>query len=49
MNPKRRIAQIDRLAGAIGYIGPNFERFGGIFLDCLLELPINHQGVNLVG
>ena len=49
MNPKRRIALIDRLAGAVGYIGPDFERFGGMFLDCLLELPINHQGVNLVG
>lgn len=49
MNPKRRIALIDRLADAIGYVGPDFEKFGGAFLDCLLELPINHQGVNLVG
>jgi hypothetical protein len=49
MNPKRRIALVDRLAKAIGYIGPDFERFGRMFLDCLLELPINHQGVNLVG
>jgi hypothetical protein len=49
MNPTRRISLIDRLAKAIGYVGPDFERFGGTFLDCLLELPINHQGVNLVG
>jgi hypothetical protein len=49
MNPKRKIAQIDRLAEAIGYIATDFERFGGLFLDALLEVPMNHQGTNLVG
>jgi tetratricopeptide (TPR) repeat protein len=49
MNPKRKVAQIDRLAGAIGYIATDFERFAGLFLDALLEVPLNHQGTNLVG
>lgn len=49
MNPKRKIAQTDRLAEAIGYIAADFERFGGLFLDALLEVPMNHQGTNLVG
>ena len=49
MNPKRKTAQIDRLADAISYIGTDFERFGGLFLDALLEVPMNHQGTNLVG
>jgi hypothetical protein len=49
MNPKRRTAQIDRLAEAIKYIGPEFERFGGLFLASLLEIPMNHQGTNLAG
>jgi tetratricopeptide (TPR) repeat protein len=49
MNPKRKTAQIDRLADAIGYIATDFERFGGLFLDALLEVPMNHQGTNIVG
>lgn len=49
MNPKRKIAQIDRLAEAIGYVGTDFERFGCTFLDALLEIPMNHQGTNLLG
>lgn len=49
MNPKRRIAQIDRLARAIEYIGPEFEKFAGLFLDYLLEIQMTHQGTNLVG
>jgi hypothetical protein len=49
MNPKHRIAQIDRLTRAIEYIGPDFEKFGGLFLDYLLEIQMNHQGTNLVG
>ena len=49
MNPKRKIAQIDRLADAIGYVAGDFERFGGAFVDALLETPINHQGLNLLG
>ncbi len=49
MNPKRKAAQVDRLATAIGYIGPNFERFGGAFLDELLATPLGHPGLNLLG
>ena len=49
MNPKRKTAQIDRLAEAIGYIATDFERFGGLFLDALLEISLNHQGTNLLG
>src|SRR2546423_1572475 len=49
MNPKRKTAQIDRLAAAIGYIATDFEQFGGRFLDALLEIPMNHQGTNLLG
>lgn len=49
MNPKRKTAQIDRLATAIGYIATDFERFGGLFLDALLEIPMSHQGINLLG
>ncbi len=49
MNPKRKTAQIDRLAKAIGYIATDFERFGTLFLDALLEIPLNHQGTNLLG
>ncbi|MEJ0050153.1 MAG: hypothetical protein WDN02_02865 [Methylovirgula sp.] len=49
MNPKRKTAQIDSLAEAIGYVATDFERFGGLFLDALLEVPMNHQGTNLVG
>lgn len=49
MNPKRKTAQIDRLAQAIGYIAKDFETFGALFLDALLEIPLNHQGTNLVG
>jgi tetratricopeptide (TPR) repeat protein len=49
MNPKRKVAQIDRLASAISYIATDFEKFAGLFLDALLEVPMNHQGTNLVG
>jgi len=49
MNPKRKVAQIDRLAQAIGYVAADFEKFGAIFLDALLEIPLNHQGTNLLG
>lgn len=49
MNPKRKTAQIDRLATAIGIIATDFEKFGGLFLDALLQIPLNHQGTNLAG
>lgn len=49
MHPKRKTAQIDRLAGAIAYIATDFERFGSAFLDALLEIPMDHKGTNLLG
>jgi hypothetical protein len=49
MKNKLRTATIDRLALSIGHIGPDFERFGGLFLELLLGVPMTHQGLNLVG
>ncbi|TPM98599.1 NB-ARC domain-containing protein [Mesorhizobium sp. B2-1-5] len=49
MNPKRRTALISRLANGIGYIATDFERFGGLFVQALLELPLDHRGLNLIG
>ncbi|KQS65054.1 hypothetical protein ASG39_07195 [Rhizobium sp. Leaf371] len=49
MNPKRRTALISRLANGIGYIATDFERFGGLFVQALLELPLDHRGLNLLG
>jgi len=39
MNPKRKVAQIDRLASAISYIATDFEKFAGLFLDALIGYP----------
>jgi hypothetical protein len=49
MNPKRRTAQIKILAQGIAGIGPEFERFGALFMEALLEVPMTHAGTNLVG
>lgn len=49
MNPKRRTAQIDILAQGITRIGPEFERFGALVMDALLEVPMTHAGTNLLG
>lgn len=49
MNPKRRTALIDRLANGIGYISTDFEKFGGFFVQAIIELPLDHRGVNLLG
>ncbi|MEZ0606625.1 NB-ARC domain-containing protein [Paraburkholderia sp. IW21] len=49
MNPKRRTAQIQILAQGITRIGPEFERFGTVFMDALLEVPMTHAGTNLLG
>lgn len=49
MNNKLRTATIDRLALSIGRSGPDFEHFGGLFLELLLGVPMNYQGLNLVG
>ncbi|WCA62364.1 hypothetical protein G6M16_024280 (plasmid) [Agrobacterium tumefaciens] len=49
MNPKRRTALIDRLANGIGYISTDFEKFGGLFIQAIIELPLDHRGLNLLG
>jgi hypothetical protein len=49
MNPKRRTAQIEILAQGITRIGPEFERFGALVMDALLEVPTTHAGTNLLG
>jgi tetratricopeptide (TPR) repeat protein len=49
MNPKRRTGQIETLAQGIMRIGPEFERFGTLFLDALLQIPMTHAGTNLLG
>ncbi|MBY5326889.1 ATP-binding protein [Rhizobium leguminosarum] len=49
MNPKRRTAVIDRLANGIRYIATDFEKFGGLFMQAMLEQPLDHRGINLFG
>lgn len=49
MNIYQRKFHIDKLADEVGYIGQNFERFGGLFLHLVLRVPINAQGINLQG
>lgn len=49
MNPKRRTALIDRLSNGIGYISTDFEKFGGLFIQAVIELPLDHWRQPLVG
>jgi hypothetical protein len=49
MNPQTRKLLIQRLIAPIGVIGPDFERFGGLFLDHLLSAPLEHSGLNALG
>jgi hypothetical protein len=49
MNPKRRTALVDRLSNGIGYIATDFEKFCGLFIQAILELPLDHRGLNLLG
>lgn len=49
MNPQTRKLLIQRLIAPIGVIGPDFERFGGLFLDHLLSTPLEHSGLNALG
>lgn len=49
MHPKRNVAQIARIAEDIRYIAADFEAFGGIFLDTLLGISMNHRGTNMLG
>ncbi len=49
MNPQTRKLLIQRLIPAIGVIGPDFERFGGLILDHVLSTPLEHSGLNALG
>lgn len=49
MNPQTRKLLIQRLIAPIGVIGPDFERFGELFLDHLLSTPLEHSGLNALG
>jgi hypothetical protein len=49
MNPQTRKLLIQRLIPAIGVIGPDFERFGGLVLDHVLSTPLEHSGLNALG
>ncbi len=49
MNPQTRKLLIQRLVPAIGVIGLDFERFGGLVLDHLLSTPLEHTGLNALG
>ncbi|GAA3718514.1 hypothetical protein GCM10022268_28520 [Sphingomonas cynarae] len=46
MNPHSRRLIVQRLTIAIGAIGPEFEAFGGTFLDFVLTTPLDHSGIN---
>lgn len=49
MNPQTRKLLIQRLIPAIGVIGPDFERFGGLLLDHVLSTQLEHSGLNALG
>ena len=49
LNPKLRAAHIVRLTTGIQLIGPDFERFGQLFMDELLGIPLTHAGLNALG
>jgi hypothetical protein len=51
MNETLRTLFVKRLIENIEVIapGPRFERFGGIFLDYYLGIPLGHRGLNALG
>ena len=49
MHPNRKSELIDRLAKDIGNISTDFEKFGGLFLEAFLDIPMIHQGINRRG
>lgn len=49
INPRLRAAHIVRLTAGIQLIGPDFERFGQLFMDELLGIPLTHAGLNMLG
>lgn len=49
INAKLRASHITRLIEAIGTIGPDFERFGGLLMEQLLGIPLTHRGLNILG
>lgn len=49
MNTYQRAFHIDRLAEEVGFVDQNFERFGGLFLNLVLDVPVEPQGINVRG
>lgn len=49
INSKLRASHISRLVEGIRVIGPDFERFGGLFMEQLLGIPLTHRGLNVLG
>jgi tetratricopeptide (TPR) repeat protein len=49
INAKLRASHLIRLVEGIRVIGPEFERFGGIFIEQLLGIPLTHRGLNVLG
>jgi hypothetical protein len=49
MHPKRKTELIGRLTKGIGHISTDFEKFGGLCLEALLDTPMIHQGINRRG
>lgn len=49
INAKLRASHISRLVEGIRVIGPDFERFGGLMMEQLVGIPLNHRGLNVLG
>ncbi|ATE74117.1 hypothetical protein [Lysobacter capsici] len=49
INAKLRVSHITRLIRGIGVIGTDFERFGELFMEELLGIPLAHRGLNVLG
>jgi tetratricopeptide (TPR) repeat protein len=49
INAKLRTFHISRLIDGIRAIGPDFERFGGVFMEQVLGISLTHRGLNVLG
>ena len=49
INAKLRASHLLHLIEGVRVIGPDFERFGGIFLEQLLGIPLTNRGLNVLG
>lgn len=49
INAKLRASHVLRLIEGIHVIGPDFERFGEIFVEQLLGIPLTNRGLNVLG